>query len=169
MEAPGLLEGVAPESKQQWCLGLAAGGEAGSRGMGRRVGGFGLMASSFSRKCVPRTSAEGSRGVWGDRGKYRTAIPENRKMNFLGKVGRLARHQECQFEVCGHEFKQQPSARLSAFPQHPAAWAQAWRRWSVGFYKGLDPARCRWWGEGWFMEGIHWAVIVTVEHGICMG
>ena len=62
MEAPGLLEGVAPESKQQWCLGLAAGGEAGSRGMGRRAGGFGLMASSFSRKCAPRTSAEGAGG-----------------------------------------------------------------------------------------------------------
>lgn len=34
---------MAPESKQQWCLGLAAGGEAGSRGMGRRAGRFGLM------------------------------------------------------------------------------------------------------------------------------
>ena len=68
-------------------------------------------------------------------------------MNFLGKVSRLARHEECQFEVCGHEFKEQPSARLCAFPQHLAAWAQAWRRWRVGFHKGWDLARCRWWGE----------------------
>lgn len=33
-------------------------------------------------------------------------------MNFLGKVGRFAKHEECQFEVCGHEFKDQPSAGL---------------------------------------------------------
>ena len=104
MEAPGLLEGVAPESKQQWCLGLAAGGEAGSRGMGRRAGGFGLMASSFSRKCAPRTSAEGSRGVWGDRGKYRTAIPENRKMNFLMEIAGPVVLVECQAEDHDREF-----------------------------------------------------------------
>lgn len=36
-------------------------------------------------------------------------------MNFLGKVGRLARHEECQFEVCGHEFKEQPVSRAVCF------------------------------------------------------
>lgn len=121
VEALGLLEGMAPESKQQVVPWAGCRRRGREQRHGRRMGRFGLTASSFSRKGAPRTSAEGCRGAWGDRGKYRTAIPENRKINFLGKVGRLARHEECQFEVCGHEFKQQPSARLRAFPQHPAA------------------------------------------------
>lgn len=93
--------------------------------------------------------------VCGDRGKHGTAISENRKMNFLGKAGRLARHEERQFEVCGHEFKAQPSARLCAFPQHPsAALAQAWRKWRVGLYEGWDLARCVWWeGKGSLWRG----------------
>lgn len=36
-------------------------------------------------------------------------------MNFLGKAGRLARPEECQFEVCGHEFKEQPISRTVCF------------------------------------------------------
>lgn len=128
-------------------MGWLQGERQGAEAQSGRTGRFGLITFSFSRKDAPRTSAEGCRGVWGDREKYGTAISENRKMNFLGKVSRLARHEECQFEVCGHEFKEQPSVRLHAFPQHPAAWAQAWRRWRVGFHKGWGPARCRWWGE----------------------
>lgn len=36
--------------------------------------------------------------------------------------------------------------------------------------QGLGPGQVQMVGrEGWFMERIHWAVIVMVEHGICMG
>lgn len=37
-------------------------------------------------------------------------------MNFLGKVGRLVRHEECQFEACGHEFKEPISRAVCFFP-----------------------------------------------------
>lgn len=37
-------------------------------------------------------------------------------MNFLGKVGRLVRHEECQFETCGHEFKEPISRAVCFFP-----------------------------------------------------
>ena len=145
MEATGLLGGWI-QSPSRWWLALdwlqeeRQGAEAQGRGAGR----FGLMASSFSRKDEPSTSTEECRVVCGHRGKHRRAISENRKMNFLGKVGRLARHEECQFEVCGHEFKAHPSAAL----------ARAWRKWSVGFYEGWDLARCVWWeGEGSLCRG----------------
>lgn len=110
---------------------------------GSRASRFGPMASSFS--------AKDERGVvWRDRRKYELAISENRKMNFLGKAGRLARHGECQFEVCGHEFKEQPLSRAVCFP--PALFsclAQAWRSRRVGFFEGWDfLTRFTWWGKG---------------------
>lgn len=76
----------------------------------RRAGSFGLMTSRFSIK------GEECRVVYRDGREYKIAISENRKMNFLGKAGRLARHEECQFEVCGHEFKEQPTSRAVCFP-----------------------------------------------------
>lgn len=66
-------------------------------------------------KGEPRTLAEECKVICRDRRKHEIAISENRKMNFLGKVGRLARPEKCQFEVCGHEFKEQPVSRAVYF------------------------------------------------------
>lgn len=104
------------------------------------------MASSFLRKAEPSPSAAECRVVCRDRRTYGTATSENRKMDFLGKTGRPARHGECQFEVCGREFKEQPCA----FPQHPsAALARAWGR--VLRRAGASPGVDR---EGPFMAGL---------------
>lgn len=108
--------------------------------------------------------------VCGDRGKHGIAISENRKMNFLGKAGRLARHEERQFEVCGHEFKAQPSARLRAFPQHPSAAGTGLEKVEGGALRGLGLGQVRMVGrEGQFMAGVRWGAVVVVECGICMG
>lgn len=76
----------------------------------RTAGRFGPMTSSSSMK------GEECRVVCRDGREYKIAISENRKMNFLGKAGRPARHEECQFEVCGHEFKEQPTSRAVCSP-----------------------------------------------------
>lgn len=111
----------------------------------RKVSGFGLLAFGFSMKDEPGPRVEECRVVCGQREKkkkYEIAVLENRKMNFLGKAGRIARREECQFEVCGHEFKGQPVSGLHAFP---------------GFVLQLERE------EGWVLRGLGISQAPVVE------
>lgn len=66
--------------------------------------------------------------------------------------------------------KNNPSAGLCAFLQHPsAALAQAWRSRRVGFYRGWDLARFLWRERGMFIQGVGYGVRVTMQRGISWG
>lgn len=66
--------------------------------------------------------------------------------------------------------KNNPSAGLRAFLQHPsAALAQAGRGRRVGLYRGWDLARSLWWERGTFTEVVGYGVIVTLQRGLYMG
>lgn len=86
---------------------------------------------------------------------YGMAISGNRKVNFLGKVGRLARHEHCQLRFVVMNLKSNPSAGLCAFLQHHSAALAQWRRCRFGSYEGSDSARFMCWKDrGKLIEGI---------------
>lgn len=167
VEASSLLEGVDPKSPPLWLR--KEGQESQTQGR-RRAGGFGLTASSFSMKDEPRTLAEECKVICRDRRKHEIAISENRKRNFLGKVGRLARREKCQFEVCGLEFKGQPVSRAVFFSNIAQP---LWHRPGEGgglVLQGLGLLQVPM-GEREYelMEGACWGATVKMECGIYVG